>query len=219
MLSHPLTLALQRHISMNTYFKPSMTTIYNAMIKSNYTDNQRLINKLSIDWPFTQEEVYTALENEECSGNEDRTFYYHVKSPILQSIMSTVKANIPVLLQEMNEQARFQEVWRFKYKEQILNNNSWECNFVCDKPGYNIGIHTDCRIQICLGMLFFNSFDDADQATTFYTTHSGDNPMRMSSEFGTGWYSANTHDSWHTGGNNTQRNRYAILFSNNLELK
>jgi hypothetical protein len=24
---------------------------------------------------------------------------------------------------------------------------------------YDIGIHTDCRIQICLGMLFFNSFD------------------------------------------------------------
>ena len=189
------------------------------MIKSNYTDTWRLITKLSIDWPFTQEEVYTALENETYFGDGDRTFCHEIKSPILQSIMSTVEANIPILLREMNEQDRFQEVWNFKYKEQILNNNSWGCYFVCDKPGYDTDIHIDCRTQLCTGMLFFNKLDDPDQATSFYTTHSKDNPLRMSSQYGTGWYSANTHDCWHVGANNTQRNRYAILFINNLELK
>jgi hypothetical protein len=189
------------------------------MIKSNYTDNWRLINRLSINWPFTQEEVYTALENETYFGDGDRTFCHHIKSPILQSIMSTVEANIPVLLSEINDQPMFQEIWNFRYKEQILNNTSWTCHIVCDKPGYNTDNHIDCRTQVCTGMVFFNSFDDTDQSTTFYTTHNGDDPIRMSSEFGNGWFSANTQINWHLGANNTQRNRYAILFIINLDLK
>jgi hypothetical protein len=68
-------------------------------------------------------------------------------------------------------------------------------------------------------MLFFNSFDDPDQSTSFYTSFGGASPIRISSEFGNGWYSANTQINWHIGANNTQRNRYAILFINNLELK
>ena len=66
---------------------------------------------------------------------------------------------------------------------------------------------------------FFNSFDDPDQSTSFYTSFGGASPIRISSEFGNGWYSANTQINWHIGANNTQRNRYAILFINNLELK
>jgi hypothetical protein len=189
------------------------------MIKSNYTDDWRLINKLSVDWPFTQQEVYTALENETYFGDEDRTYCHDIKSPILQFIMSTVEDSIPGLLREMNEQPAFQEIWNFKYKEQILNNTSWTCHIVCDKPGYNTDNHIDCRLQVCTGMLFFNSFDDVDQSTSFYTSHSKDGTIRMSSEFGNGWYTANTHINWHVGANNTQRNRYAILFINNLELK
>ena len=189
------------------------------MIKSNYTDDWRLINKLSVDWPFTQEEVYTALENEEYVGDELRAFCHHIKSPVLQFIFNTVEASIPNLLREMNEQSAFQDIWNFRYKEQILNNTSWTCHIVRDKPGYNTDTHIDCRTQVCTGMLFFNSFDDPDQSTSFYTSFSKDSPIRMSSKFGDGWFSANTQINWHIGANNTQRNRYAILFIINLDLK
>lgn len=189
------------------------------MLTSKYTDDWRLITELSVDWPFSQEEVYTALENEEYFGNDDRTYCHHIKSPILKQIADTVAASIPVLLAEMSEQVEFKGKWGLDYDGQLINNTSSSCHFICDKPGFNTDVHVDNRTQVCTGMLFFNSVDDPDQATTFYTTHSKDMPLRMSSKFGCGWYAANTHDNWHVGANNTQRNRYALIFINKLVLK
>jgi hypothetical protein len=180
----------------------------------------RLIAELSANWPYSQEEVYTALENEEYFGNDDRTYCHDIKSPILKSIYDSAMGSAQELFQVMLDQHQFSTaVWGLDFKEQLANNTKLSGHFVCDKPGYNTSVHIDCRIQVCTGMLFFNSFDDIDQATTFYTDHNNNNPIRMSSKYGSGWYAANTHDCWHIGANNTQRNRYAILFINELNLK
>jgi hypothetical protein len=189
------------------------------MIKHEYTDTWRLIARLAIDWPFTQEEVYSALEKEQYYGDEDRTYCPHPVSPILQEILNIVNSSIPNLLLDMTRQYDFKHKWCLEYEDQLINNTKTTCMFTCDKPGYIIDTHVDSRLQVCTGMIFFNNFDDPDQATTFYTSHSGDNPLRMSSQYGSGWYAANTHDCWHTGANNTQRNRYAIIFINKLDLK
>ena len=189
------------------------------MIKSNYTDDWRLVTRLAVEWPFSQSQVYAALEQEEYFGDGDRTYCHDIKSPILQSIYNTVIAGIPALLAEMSEQNVFQSKWSLDYKEQIINNTVASCHFVKDKPGYNTQIHTDCITQVCTGMLFFNSFDDPEQSTSFCTSPSGDNSIRMSSQYGNGWYAANVASNFHIGANNTQRNRYAILFINKLNLK
>ena len=189
------------------------------MIISKFTDDWRLLTELSVDWPFSQEEVYTALENEEYFGEGDRTYCQEIKSPILKSIYNTVMSEAPALLSKMSSHPVFQEKWGLDYADQIINNSALSCFFVCDKHGYNTEVHIDNRTQVCTGMLFFNSFDDKDQATSFCTTHSGDNMLRMSSKYGAGWYAANTHDCWHVGANKTQRKRYALLFINKLILK
>jgi len=189
------------------------------MLISKYTDDWRLIAELTASWPYTQEEVYKELEQQEYHGNDLRTYCHDIKSPILKEIFDSVVKHIPLLLAEMSDQPVFQEKWSFDYKGQILNNVTTDCFFVCDKPGYNTDIHIDCRTQVCTGMLFFNKVNDTDQITKFYTTHNKDNEICMSSEYRKGWYAANTHDCWHLGVNNTNRNRYALLFINNLKLK
>ena len=74
------------------------TNINIRMLKYEYTDDWRLIAKLSIDFPFTQQEVYTALEKEQYYGDEDRTYCPNPSSPILNEILDIVKTNIPNLL-------------------------------------------------------------------------------------------------------------------------
>ena len=189
------------------------------MLKYDYTDEWRLIAKLSIDFPFAQQEVYTALEKEQYYGDEDRTYCPNPSSHILKEILDIVKTNIPNLLLDMTNHPEFKHKWCLEYSEQLVNNTKTSCMFICDKPGYNIDTHVDSRMQVCTGMLFFNYDNDPNQSTTFYTSHSKDNPLLMTSQYGTGWYAANTHDCWHSGANNTQRKRYAIIFINTLDLK
>jgi hypothetical protein len=190
-----------------------------VQITSEYTDDWRLINKLTVRWPYSQQEIYTALESEEFVGN-GRAYCNDLKSPILKNMLANASNEAVRLLAEMCEQQQFKEdTWHLESTEQMLNNVSTLCCFVCDHPGYNTDIHIDSRMTVCAGMFFFNSFDDENQSTTFYTSLNGDNPIRLSSEYGTGWYAANTQMNWHQGGNNTLRDRYAIMFINKLNLK
>lgn len=189
------------------------------MLITQYTDDWRLLASLTAEWPYLQEEVYTALENEEYFGNSERTYCHDIKSPILKSIYDTVIASVPKLLAEMSEFTEFQSHWGLDYKEQIINNTKTSCYFICDKPGFSTGTHIDNKTQVCTGMLFFNSTDDVEHSTTFYTSPSGDNPVRISSKYGNGWYAANTYSNYHIGANTSLRNRYSMIFINKLDLK
>jgi hypothetical protein len=195
------------------------TIINNAMIKSTYTDDWRLINQLSIAWPFAQEEVYTALENETYFGDEGRTYCHEIKSNILKSIYDTVVSNLPKLQEELFNQSEFQSHWGAEYACRMINNIKTTCHFICDKPGFTTGIHIDEKSSVCAGMIFFNKFDNADHSTTFCTSVNGDNPVQISSKYGNGWLSANTYNSYHIGGNNSSVNRYAIIIISKLDLR
>ena len=187
---------------------------------SNYTDDWRMLNDLTINWPWTQEEVYAELEKEDYTGDGDRGYCWDPKSPILKKLLEGVVSSIPKLLLEASQQEQFsRDYWWLDYKEQLVNNTHFSYSIVKDKPGFDINLHLDHRVTICTGMLFFNSYDDPDQATTFYSSMSMEHPIRMSSIYGKGWYSANTHHSWHTGSNNSNRDRYAIIFNSLLTLK
>jgi hypothetical protein len=186
---------------------------------SRYTDNWRLVNDLTIVWPWPQQEIYSALEQEEYIG-DDRAYCSSPKSPILAELLGNVATEIPKLLLEMSDQDQFKvDTWHLEYNEQLLNNTKVSCTFLRDAPGFTTKIHIDSRMTVCTGMLFFNSYDDADQSTTFYTSVTGDDPVRISSEYGKGWYSANTSYGFHCGSNNSLRNRYTVLFRNILNLK
>ena len=194
------------------------TIINNAMLTSQYTDDWRLLSQLTTTFPYSQEEVYTALQNEEYQGNDGRKWCYELKSPILQSIYKTVVDRVPTLLEEISKFPNFVEHWGLADINDLVKNVKTTCHFVCDKPGYTTGVHLDCKSQVCTGMLFFNKEDDLKQSTTFYTSPNKDNPIRISSEYGNGWFSANTYWGHHIGGNNSSRDRYALIFISNLNL-
>ena len=188
------------------------------MIKSNYTDDWRLVNELSIDWQFSQEEVYTALENETYFGDEARTYCHEIESSILKSIYNTVVSNLPKLQEELFNQPEFQSHWGADYASRMLNNIKTTCHFICDKPGFTTGIHIDEKSSVCAGMIFFNKRNNTNHSTTFYTSIHGDNPIQISSKYGSGWLSANTYNSYHGGGNNSSFNRYAMIIISKLVL-
>ena len=90
--------------------------------------------------------------------------------------------------------------------------------FTKDLPGYNIRIHTDDRMHVVQGMIYFIPTDDPDQSTIFYTSLEGNNPMRISTGPGAGYFAANTNNGWHTGKNASTQDRYSLIFGIRLNL-
>lgn len=109
-------------------------------------------------------------------------------------------------------------VWAGTSLEQLEAHVQPFCEILKDLPGMTTSIHVDHRACVTAGMLFFNDVDDADQSTSFYASESGDRPLRMSSQWAHGWFTANWHKSWHKGSNSSSRVRYAVKFGLYLPL-
>ena len=90
--------------------------------------------------------------------------------------------------------------------------------FTKDCPGYSIRIHTDDRMHVVQGMIYFINGDDPDQSTVTYTTKAGDDPYRVPTGNGIGYFAANTNDSWHTGQNASNQDRYSLIFGIRLNI-
>jgi hypothetical protein len=194
------------------------------MLKSEYITDGPMLSNLIINWPYSQQEIYSALEQEDFSGPTDydgkRSFCFNPQSPILKDILDKGKESSAYLLNEICELDDFSiDLWHLENKQQIIKNVTTWIAFLCDKPGFTTSKHIDSRLTVCTGMFFFNKEDDADQSTYFYTEFNSDTPTRTSSQFGHGWYAANTHGSWHVGSNNSHRNRYSLYIIQQLNLK
>ena len=89
--------------------------------------------------------------------------------------------------------------------------------YTWDRPGYSIRIHTDDRMHVAQGMIYFINSDDSDQSTYSYTNQDGSNPLRVPTGYGCGFVNANLNDSWHTGKNSSNQERYSLMIG--LRLK
>ena len=89
--------------------------------------------------------------------------------------------------------------------------------YTWDRPGYTIRIHTDDRMHVAQGMIYFIDGDDPDQSTYAYTDREGANPLRVPTGYGCGFLNANLNDSWHTGKNSSNKERYSLMIG--LRLK
>jgi hypothetical protein len=90
--------------------------------------------------------------------------------------------------------------------------------FTKDLPGYRIPVHIDDRMHVIQGMIYFVDGDDPNQSTTVYSTKDKDNPYRIPTGNGMGYFAANTNDSWHAGHNASDRVRYSMVFGIRLDL-
>jgi hypothetical protein len=87
-----------------------------------------------------------------------------------------------------------------------------------DSPGFAMDIHLDNRELILVGMCHFINADDPDQSTIFYTTETGENPLRIPTGFGCGWVAANLHNTWHSGQNLSNKVRISAHFGISISL-
>ena len=90
--------------------------------------------------------------------------------------------------------------------------------FTRDLPGYFIRPHTDDRMHVVQGMIYFIEGDDPAQSTVTYTTFEGDNPLRIPTGSGVGYFAANTNNSWHSGQNSSDQDRYSMVFGIRLNI-
>lgn len=186
--------------------------LYN--VHANITaDPQTIFAELeSLDWQYT-------------SGFAKRAFVRTQGRDVaplpenLKVICDSIRNQQKELLTYMYENVIFRETpWLGVSLEQLLNNTGVYCDLIRDDPGWMTGVHIDHRAAVTVGMIFFEPTDDEKKSTYFYHTETQEKKKRMSCKFGEGWYAANTHRSWHTGGNLGTDVRYSISFSSFLSL-
>jgi hypothetical protein len=90
--------------------------------------------------------------------------------------------------------------------------------FTKDLPGFNIGIHTDDRMHVLQGMIYFINGDDPRQSTILYSNKQGNDPYHVPTGHGVGYFASNTNHSWHSGQNASDQDRYSMIFGIRLNL-
>ena len=192
--------------------------------------NKRLLYTVTADWPKDRNAVLAelaALDWQYTSGFEHRarveTHDMHSQalntSPLLKHMVDTVRAEQLALLDYMYSNDEFKtHIWPGTTLEQLKQNTSIVCELYRDDPGWRTGVHIDHRAAVATGMLFFEPKDDKHKRTYFYTSEKRTDEQSMSCEYAKGWYAANTHRSWHTGGNMGKDVRYSLLFALFLKL-
>ena len=185
-----------------------------------YTFKLDLINSIDVILKELQQELWSPDE----AGYNQSSFptrfrVRQVRSPVLREIEKYVEHGEfkSLLLTELYKSQSFGAIWGVG-PERIDKMTFIYGIFTKDLPTYNIGIHTDDRMHVAQGMIYFVPTDDPDQSTTFYTTFEGDNPIRIPTGPGAGYVAANTNNIWHTGKNASTQDRYSLIFGIRLNL-
>ena len=185
-----------------------------------YTFKLDLINSIDVILKELQQELWSPDE----AGYNQSSFptrfrVRQVRSPVLREIEKYVEHGEfkSLLLTELYKSQSFGAIWGVG-PERIDKMTFIYGIFTKDLPGYNIRIHTDDRMHVVQGMIYFIPTDDPDQSTIFYTSLEGNNPMRISTGPGAGYFAANTNNGWHTGKNASTQDRYSLIFGIRLNL-
>ena len=185
-----------------------------------YTFKLDLINSIDVILKELQQELWSPDE----AGYNQSSFptrfrVRQVRSPVLREIEKYVEHGEfkSFLLTELYKSQSFGAIWGVG-PERMDKMTFIYGIFTKDLPTYNIRIHTDDRMHVVQGMIYFIPTDDPDQSTTFYTSFEGDNPMRIPTGSGAGYFAANTNNSWHTGKNSSTEDRYSLIFGIRLNL-
>ena len=178
--------------------------------------------------PYTNDKILSALQHEKWEPDQagyaqdsfpTRFRLVHPKNSVLTEIQQwidhgDVKKQI---VDQLYQEPLFPGYWGLS-QERMMDRTFIYGVYTLDRPGYNIRIHTDDRLHVVQGMIYFIPTDDPDQSTTFYTTFEGDDPIRIPTGPGAGYIAANTNNSWHTGKNTSTRDRYSLIFGIRLNL-
>lgn len=187
-----------------------------------------IVYRLDVDLPVPCNELISLLSAEAWPhdqigyGQSNLQYRYRLSdptNPVLKHILDQVSGSEfkQATIDQLYREPTFPGMWGIT-PEKMSALTVVYSGFVRDRPGHLIRIHTDDRMHVTQGMIYFVDGDDPDQATTFYTSRDHDNPLRISTGYGTGFMAANTNDGWHAGHNRSDRDRYSIIFGLRLNL-
>jgi len=192
-------------------------------------DKQRdYIYTFNVALSCTNEQILQALQQEtwlpDEAGYAQNSFAtrYRLINPVdprLKSIQEWVDNSDfkTQIIDQLYQEKLFPGYWGLS-QSRMMEKTFMYGIYTLDKPGYSIRIHTDDRLHVVQGMIYFTPTDDPDQSTTFYTSFEGDNPLRIPNGPGSGYFAANLSTSWHTGKNSSSLDRYSLIFGIRLNL-
>ena len=182
---------------------------------------------LKLDLPYSNSDIINSLKKEtwtpDVAGYSQNSFptRYRVldsQQPVSRDIQYYVeKGNFKRTIIDTLWTTDFPAMWGVG-ADRMDNMTFIYGIFTRDHPGYMIRPHTDDRMHVVQGMIYFIDGDDPNQSTTVYSTKLGENPYRIPTGSGSGYFAANTNDSWHAGQNASNQDRYSMVFGIRLDL-
>ena len=168
----------------------------------------------NVNWESAQSEEFAQ------SGFQHRLSCIDLADcPNLQNLVDQVRSEQYGLLSRLWDDRHFREhLWNGYTFDQFAQQLEPYFELCKDMPGYHCDIHVDHRRAVTSGMIFFNELDIPEQNTVFYDNYAGHRPLRIASNMGHGWFSANTHMSWHSGANKGKTVRYSMKFGLHFKL-
>ena len=109
--------------------------------------------------------------------------------------------------------------WEYDFdREQMFDCTNLHAELTRDAPGFVNVLHTDFRLLVATGMVYLTDSDNTELSTMFYTSQHRTEPLRMTTNFGDGWWHVNGNDTYHEGWNRTDRFRYSFLLGLTLNV-
>lgn len=192
------------------------------------------VTHLHVDLPFSQEELLSELEQEEWVnpsvinnlGNDNwggvrfkcmNPKLEHRNMRLLHDFFQSdeLKQRLVHWMYETDDSMNWDWEWT---PEQMCAHTRLHGEFSRDMPGFVNVMHTDYRKLVATGMVYFSSQDDDRLSTVFYDTMDRANAVRMTTDFGDGWWHSNGNNTWHEGWNKTDQVRYSALLGLTLNI-
>ena len=192
-----------------------------------FTPIRYLVSKLHLRMPFSYEDIIAELENEEWKPHGEVAPVGHNPWPGSRYKVLNPKWENQRLVSisnyfRSNDFKRQSIDWMYDNypgtdvawgmdRDTMFRQSETHIEFTRDMPGFVNALHTDYRKLIATGMIYFSNQDSEDLSSYFYRTEQRDDPVRMTTNFGDGWWHLNGHYTWHEGWNRTDSVRYSGL--------
>jgi len=192
-----------------------------------FTPIRYLVSKLHLEMPWNPDDVIQELENEDWRPHGDVAPVGHDPWPGMRyKVLCPRWENqrlIAISRFFASDEYRRQAIdWMYvNYpgtdvawgmdRDTMFRRSQSHIEFTKDMPGFVNALHTDYRLLIATGMVYFSRTDSPDLSTYFYKTETREDPVRMTTNWGDGWWHENGNYTWHEGWNRTDSVRYSGL--------
>jgi hypothetical protein len=189
---------------------PLRTFLYSVRLDIGPLDIKSEIDRL--DWS-------KADRMEEGRYNIRHARIHEFDVPLLEQILTYLKSTDikDLMLDTLYADPKFHAEWKIS-RDRMDACTITSVQIVQDYPGFQAPLHVDNRGDVASGMIYLTEIDDERTSTFFYEDQHRNSPIRIPSEFCTGWFSANMATTWHEGFNKSNVKRHSIHYRLRLDI-